>query len=331
MDFVEGLRAYALDDQSFPAAAGQVLQAQGLASSKSIDEIKAAINPLPATQMHNRLMRSQQEMKWRRITTMFDDQRSELEAELDEFARRHPQGLELNPEFVQPRYANVHFHLQPDGYFKDPLAGVRYHYGTKVFFRGDNDSDQLHGKLVQHAPAPADGVVNNILDLACSVGQSTTALKRRYPDARVWGIDHSAPMLKAAHRRATLLGSEVTFSQRLAEDTGFEDEQFDLVFAFILFHELPTRIIEATVREAARALRSGGLFVVYDFNNSQSMSPLEIYHRDFDARNNGEPYSQGFCDMDFDGLLRASGFATIDTGLAGGYVKHWFATRADSR
>jgi SAM-dependent methyltransferase len=332
LDFVEGLRAYILDDDSYPAAVDGAIAAHDLdPSNLELAQIKHAIDGLPAAQMHNRLMRSQQEMKWRRITTMFDDQRTNLESELDAFAKQHPGGLELDPDFVQPTYTNVHFHLQPDGYFKDPLAGVRYHHGTKVFFRGDNDADQLHGKLTRHAPAPGDGKVSNILDLACSVGQSTTALKQRYPDARVWGIDHSAPMLKAAHRRAVLLDSDVTFSQRLVEDTRFDDQQFDLIFAFILFHELPKRIIADTVHEAARLLRPGGLFVVYDFNDSNSMSPLETYHRDFDARHNGEPYSQDFCDLDFDALLSGNGFDPIATGLAGGYVKHWFATRAETR
>jgi SAM-dependent methyltransferase len=332
LDFVEGLRAYVLDDETFPAAANQAIAASGLSESDlNIDQIRQTIGPLPATQMNNRLMRSQQEMKWRRITATFDAQHESLEAELDEFANQHPQGLELDPNFVQPAYTNVHFHLQPDGYYKHPLAGVRYHYGTKVFFRGDNDKDQLHGKLIKHTPAPADGNVKRILDLACSVGQSTTALKAKYPDAQVWGVDHSAPMLKAAHRRAVLLESDVTFSQRLAEDTRFEDAEFDLVFAFILFHELPKRIIEETVREAARVLRPGGLFVVYDFCDSASMSPLEIYHRDFDARHNGEAYSQDFCDMDLTALMGESGFEPIDTSMAGGYVKRWFATRAEEQ
>ena len=330
LDFVEGLRAYVLDDETFPAAAEEALANSGVDSSQlDIGQIKRIIGPLPATQMNNRLMRSQQEMKWRRITATLDEQRESLEAELDEFAGRHPQGLELDPDFVRPDYTNVHFHLQPGGYYKHPLAGVRYHYGTKVFFRGDNDKDQLHRKLVEHTPSPADGQVKRVLDLACSVGQSTTALKAKYPDAQVWGIDHSAPMLKAAHRRAVLLESQVTFSQRLAEATRFGDAEFDLVFALILFHELPQRIIAETVREAARVLRPGGLFAVYDFCDSASMSPLEIYHRDFDARHNGEAYSQDFCDMDFAALLADSGFGPIDVGLAGGYVKRWFATRAD--
>ena len=51
-----------------------------------------------------------------------------------------------------PPYLNVHFHLQPGGYHHDELSGFLYHYGTKVFFRGDNDRDELHEKLVGLVP-----------------------------------------------------------------------------------------------------------------------------------------------------------------------------------
>ena len=323
LDFVEGLRSFVLKDPSYPHTVEQALGSGG--GALSIGEIKSRIDHLPAVRMHNRMMRSQQEMKWRKITASFDARRETLLAELDSFMARGPGRLELDPDFKTPSYANVNFHLQPGGYYRDPLGGVKYHYGTKVFFTGDNDQDELHAKLVAATPEP-DGGVAQVLDLACSIGQSTTALKARFPSADVIGVDHSAAMLKAAHRRAALLGSEVTFSQRLAERTGFADDSFDLAFAFILFHELPIRVIQEVVQETARVLRPGGLFAVYDFFDSPSMSPVELYHRDFDARYNGEPYSQDFCDCDFGKLLHAAGFGSVATGEGGGYVKRWFAT-----
>ena len=324
LDFVEGLRSAILRDPSYPRAVENALDGVDPAD---LDEIKAAIEPLPAVQMHNRLMRSQQEMKWYKIDSSFDVQRDSLLAELDTYVDRGPGRLELDPRLVTPSYANVKFHLQPGGYYRDPLGGVKYHFGTKVFFTGDNDKDQLHAKLVDTVPS-LQRPVETILDLACSVGQSTTALKERFPDAEVTGIDHSAAMLKVAHRRAVLSATDVTFCQRLAEATGFPGRSFDLVFAFILFHELPIRIIRETVAEAARLLRPGGLFAVYDFFDSASMSALELYHRDFDARYNGEPYSQDFCDCDFTQLLRNAGFDEVVCGNAGGYVKSWFAKTA---
>jgi SAM-dependent methyltransferase len=330
LDFVEGFRAFVLDDPSYQRSAEQALDhlesINGIRPSR-LEEFKSTLDELPAVQMHNRLMRTQQEMKWHKLAPSLGARRAELEKELADFDDRGPGRLLLDPDFEPPGYVNVHFHLQPGTYYKDTLSGFMYHWGTKVFFRGDDDRDALHDKLVDLVPPPADGRVSRILDLACSVGQSTTGLKRRFPTADVWGIDHSAPMLRVAHRRAVLLKSDVTFAQRLAEQTGLPDNHIDMAFAFILFHELPIRIVEATVKEMARVLRPGGMFHVFDFLDSASMSPLELYHRDFDARNNGEAYSQDFCDCDFHGLLEANGFSVKHMGTGGGYVKTYFAEK----
>jgi SAM-dependent methyltransferase len=332
LDFVEGFREHLLGkgadfEERLERAALEEQERRG-APLRSGSEVREFLARLPITHLRDRLTRTQQEMKWRRLVESFEAQRERLRAELAAFDSRGPGRLLLDPEFAYPAYVNVDFHLQPGGYYRDELSGFLYHYGTKVFFRGENDRDELHEKLVGAAPPPADGKVARILDLACSIGQSTTAWKQRVPEAEVWGIDYSAPMLRTAHRRAALLGVDVTFAQRLVEKTGFPDAHFDLVFAFIVFHELPKRIIAETVREAARVLRKGGLFVVYDFNGTESMSPFQLYHRWWDARHNGEPYSQDFCDTNLEQLMNESGFATRSMDLGGrsggaGYMKSW--------
>lgn len=336
LDFVEGFREFILGKGAdFEDRLNQALLDEAVRRGEpwqDVESIRAYVHAQPLGLLRDRLARTQQEMKWHALQHSFEAQRAALSEELARWDARGPGQLLLNPEFVPPAYANVHFHLQPGGYYKDELSGFLYHYGTKVFFRGDNDADQLHAKLTRYVPPPPDGKVHRVLDLACSVGQSTTAFRRRFPDAQVWGVDYSAPMLRVAHRRAAMLGDEVTFKQALIEDTGFEDGDFDLTFAFIVFHELPLRIIEATVAEAARVTRKGGVFAVYDFARTADKSPFQRYHRWFDARHNGEPYSQDFCDCDFDGLLQRHGF-TVEAAPLGqraggsGYMQNWFAVR----
>jgi ubiquinone/menaquinone biosynthesis C-methylase UbiE len=336
LDFVEGLREFILGKGAdFEDRLNQALIAEAERRAEpwqDIEQIREFVQQQPLGCLRDRMARTQQQMKWYALARSFNDQREQLLAELNEWLPRGPGKLLLDPDFVPPSYVNVHFHLQPGGYFKDELSGFLYHWGTKVFFRGDNDTDQLHARLTRMVPTPADGRVKRILDMACSVGQSTTAFSRRFPAAHVWGVDYSAPMLKVAHRRAAMLGDNVTFKQALIEKTGFDDEYFDITFAFIVFHELPVRIIEETVREAARVTRKGGVFAVFDFARTADKSPFQRYHRWFDARHNGEPYSQDFCDYDFDALLKRCGFSVGATPLGqrsggSGYMQNWFAVR----
>ncbi len=336
LDFVEGFREHILGKGAdFEDRLNDALQHEERrrgAAFGDAEQIRAHVQGLPLGQLRDRLARTQQEMKWHKIVSSYESKRAELSAELARWDARGPGRLLLEPDFKYPPYANVHFHLQPGGYYKDELSGFLYHYGTKVFFRGDDDDDQLHAKLVSFVPPPGDGRVRRVLDMACSIGQSTTAFKQRYPQAEVTGVDYSAPMLRAAHRRAAMLGVDVDFAQRLIEDLRYPPAHFDIAFAFIVFHELPLRIIRATVKEAARVTRPGGLFAVYDFADTSSKSPYQRYHRWFDARHNGEPYSQDFCDCDFDKILAEHGFevaaAPVGQRSGGaGYMKHWFATR----
>lgn len=336
LDFVEGFREYILGKGAdFEERLNAALESEQRRLGRSfadVEEIREYLHELPLARLRDRLARTQQEMKWQRIVGSYEARRDELAAELAHWDGCGPGRLLLNPDFVYPPYVNVHFHLQPGGYYKDELSGFLYYYGTKVFFRGDNDEDQLHARLVGLVPAPVDGRVQRVLDLACSVGQSTTAFKRRFPQAAVTGIDYAAPMLRVAHRRAAMLGIDVDFAQRLVEDTGFPAAQFDITFAFIVFHELPLRIIRETVAEAARVTRPGGIFAVYDFTATAAKSPYQRYHRWFDARHNGEPYSQDFCDCGLDRILAEYGFdvaaAPVGQRSGGaGYMQHWFATR----
>jgi SAM-dependent methyltransferase len=259
-------------------------------------------------------------MAWQGIIDTYRKREPELLAELDRADRSGPGSVEWNPSFPLPSYfANVEFHIQPGSYHADPLAGYIYHYGTKLLFQSRNDYDDLHREYVALAPAPPDGVVRRVLDLACSIGQSTTALKERFPNAEVWGIDAGAPMVRYAHKRAVEMGCDVHFAQRLAEETGFPDDSFDLVYSYILFHELPVAITEQVVREAYRILRPGGLFVTLDVANRPPTTAGGVaeYYADFVTYDNGEPYYTEFVRCDFPAIHQAAGFSTFTADAQG--------------
>ncbi|MYE48090.1 MAG: hypothetical protein F4X96_01505, partial [Gammaproteobacteria bacterium] len=130
LDFVESLRSFVLDgmqfDQQLATRTGH-LEDTSEPPEERLEKVREIAGDMPVARVRDRLMRSQQEMKWRRIVSSLDARRDIHLDRLEAAEGRGPAQLELNPDFEQPEYANVHFHLQPDGYHKDPLAGFRYH------------------------------------------------------------------------------------------------------------------------------------------------------------------------------------------------------------
>ena len=276
-----------------------------------LSDIKRVFAKIPVASTWQRFVRSQQEMMWRRTRESFYQNAGTLMARIDAAAASYPERIHIAPDFVVPEYARKEIHCQPGGYTDDPMGGVVFHYGTKVFYEGLNDQDELHIELAGKATRPADGKVARILDIGCSIGQATTVLADLYPQAEVWGLDVGEPMIRYAHMRAVERGKDVHFTQRLAEDTGFPDAHFDMVHSYILFHEVPVAAMKAILAETWRVLRPGGTFSIYEFpNNDKNQVPAAYrYLIDYDSRDNCEPYSPAFVACDFRGLLEAAGFA----------------------
>jgi ubiquinone/menaquinone biosynthesis C-methylase UbiE len=315
--FVEGARIFATTlDAPLREAAGAAFtryQRQTGRLPHTLAEVQAVLDPLPVVASRNRLMRSTQEMMWRQVRETYAKREAELLAELDAADRSPPGSVEWDPAFPYPDYYTAHeFHIQPGSYYADPLAGYVYHYGTKVFFLGQNDWDDIQTRFVNQVPPPPDGEVNRILDVGCSIGQSTTALKQRFVAAEVWGIDVAAPMVRYAHKRALDMGLPIHFAQRLAEDTRFPDDHFDLVYSYILFHELPPALVPRVLAEMRRVTRPGGVVAVVDFASlGPNLPPLVRYLFEFSRAFNGEPYAADFITLDFAALMREVGLRNV--------------------
>ena len=316
LDFMEDVRNFAIREM-FPVVGKQVEAAArkaGLAddgATAPYRELGAVADPLPLVGVWKRIMRSQQQITWNKIAATLHENPARYEAQLAEAERQRPNRLHYDPNFVVPDYAKLDIHLQPGGYCNDPLAGYIFHHGTKVFYQGDNDQDELHHQVADMVLTPEDGQVRRILDVGCSIGQATTALKQRFPDAEVWGLDVGLPLVRYGHKRAVDLGVDVHFIQGLAEDLKFDDGHFDSVLSYILFHEVPSRLFKPIIGEAFRVLRPGGTYTVVDAPNSKTLpAPNRLWLR-FDAIYNCEPYSPAFVACDLPGLLEEAGFKDV--------------------
>lgn len=275
-----------------------------------LSDIKRVFGKVPVVPTWQRFVRTQQEMMWRRTRESFFQNADRLMERMDAAAAKYPDRLHIDPDFAVPDYARREIHCQPGGYTDDPMGGIVFHYGTKVFYEGANDQDELHSELAQKATAPTDGKVGRVLDIGCSIGQATTQLKEAYPQAEVWGLDVGEPMIRYAHMRAVERATDVHFTQRLAEETGFPDDHFDMILSYILFHEVTVEAMRAILNEQFRILRPGGTLSIFEFpnNDKQQVPAAYRFMIDYDSRDNVEPYSPGFVANDFKGLLEAAGF-----------------------
>ena len=300
--------------------AAQILRANGINPNDEVS-LETAIELLaddPVIMFHGfswqRLQRHMWHELYREFHGNFDAYMSEMEAA----DNASPGVLELNPG-IEPEYTKHEIHMQPGGYTGDAFAGHLYHYGTNNFYNGLNYQDEVHVRLANTLPIPEDGKVRRILDAGCSCGQQVVALKQRFPDAEIWGVDIGAPMVRYAHMRAVDMGVDVNFRHALAEDTGFPDGYFDIVTSYILHHEVTADATYKIIQESARLLRPGGVYFPVDTHTSPSRK-----RRDKTAmgrvrgwmihRWNHERWSLEYQSADFFGEMRRAGLILNSDG-----------------
>jgi demethylmenaquinone methyltransferase/2-methoxy-6-polyprenyl-1,4-benzoquinol methylase len=107
-----------------------------------------------------------------------------------------------------------------------------------------------------------------ILDLATGTGDLAFLLSRRYPDARIIGLDLSEEMLALAKSRALGEKTLATFSWKRGDmaETGLTSGCIDLVTAGYALRNAPD--LGATLAELARVLKPGGVAAILEFSKS---------------------------------------------------------------
>jgi len=300
------------------ARAAEVLKENGLnpRAEVPVPQVIEMMEGDPTLMASARAWLAIQQLTWQGVQQLFHANQEAYIAELRAAEKKGPGSLELNPTLNIPDYAKHEIHIQPGGYVGDPLAGYIYHYGTNNFFMGHNDQDEVQAGVAYGAPTPTQGKVRRILEIGCSAGQTTVALKRRFPDAEVWGIDVGGPMVHYAHKRATELGVNVNFRQGLAEATGFPDGYFDMVVSYILLHEVPNVKNTEIMKEVSRVLRSGGTYYPVDAYTSfgPPKDAFGRFRRWWDHRWNNEVWFLEHMDYDLVGDLERFGMGVTKKG-----------------
>jgi SAM-dependent methyltransferase len=252
----------------------------------------------------------------------FDASCAIVDGQIDELTTRAaalgngPAVLELNPDLLFPDYVQKDAHNMAGGYEDlgrhHPLAaGATYDRALSVHRVGamgplvDDVGHSIAARLKALFP---DFAPKRILELGCTVGHTLLPFKAAFPEAEVIGVDVSGPCLTFGAARASGLGAAVTFSQRNAEQTGYADESFDLVFSRILLHETCETATRAVFAECHRLLRPGGIMFHSDAPQFDELDPYAQSLRDWDINYNAEPFMDGYYAMDLEEAFGRAGF-----------------------
>ena len=99
-----------------------------------------------------------------------------------------------------------------------------------------------------------------VLDVGCGTGVLLQKLARKFPEARLFGVDPAREMLALARRR---LSPETGLAEGWAEALPFAEGAFDVVVSCSMFH-FSRRPVSA-LAEMTRVLRPGGELLITDW------------------------------------------------------------------
>jgi ubiquinone/menaquinone biosynthesis C-methylase UbiE len=214
-----------------------------------------------------------------------------------------------------PAYYRRNFHWQTDGWFSERSARM-YDLAVEFLFLGTADVMRRMAIPPVVEAARASRAPLRIADLACGTGRFLLQLGRALPDARIVGVDLSAPYLARARELLDALpggrGAAVDLVAANVEATGLEGGGFDVVTSVFLFHELPSDARRRVVREARRLLRPGGLLVLLDAAQLTESPELEPFLDGFHAIYH-EPYMKGYLRDDLGTMVADLGFEEVRT------------------
>ena len=107
----------------------------------------------------------------------------------------------------------------------------------------------------------------NILEIGCGTGRNLARLARRFPDARLTGLDLSADMLACARRYLEPHGDRITLLHQAYARPLDEAPRFDLIVVSYCLSMINPGYAEV-IASARQDLQLNGLIAAVDFHDS---------------------------------------------------------------
>jgi ubiquinone/menaquinone biosynthesis C-methylase UbiE len=293
-------------------------------------EVADAMEANPYYQMYSVMQRACQEITWESVIDSVERELPDLIARAKNIGNASKGSLTLHADFEVPKYLTAYdIHLQPGSYHAilcedDVAAGAIYDRGAYLYSIGNwgPDIDHLARTVSKYYRGEfADKTPRRILEIGCSVGNSTVAWAEMYPDAEVHGIDVGESMLRYAHARAEAKGYGVHFSQQNAECTDFDDGYFDLIVTHLVMHETSNKAVHNIYKECYRLLSPGGVMIHQDIPMFKGMEPLPAFLSAWEVKNVNEFFAETYRSMDVVDEAIKAGFDPDKASLAA--IKHF--------
>jgi len=135
----------------------------------------------------------------------------------------------------------------------------------------------LAGAAVQLPAGDAGAEGGAVLDVATGTGDMAVLLARRFPKARITGVDISEGMLEVGRQKLARLklDSRITLRSGDSEALPFSDNQFDAIT--VAFGVRNFENLETGLREMRRVLKPGGKLVVLEFSQPRIPVICRLY------------------------------------------------------
>lgn len=119
------------------------------------------------------------------------------------------------------------------------------------------------GELYAHIADFFDEGLETLLDIGCGTGLELEAVYRRFPEARIMGIDLSGDML--ARAREKFAGKRFQGIEADYFVHPFPAEAFDAALSFETLHHFPYEKKGKIYEKLFRALKNGGYYIECDY------------------------------------------------------------------
>lgn len=126
--------------------------------------------------------------------------------------------------------------------------------------------DRVHQAVLQRIGD--DGAMESILDVGCGTGRLLRAIKQRWPNVQLIGVDAAEGMVEIAQQ----LTPGAVFHVGRAEVLPLPDASMDVVLSTMSFHHWSDQAVG--VCEVARVLRPGGRFLLADVSVAAPLAKL---------------------------------------------------------